>query len=380
MRFTHGRNFHICCKISDAGIVPLLHVRSLPIKNGRVVYQCVAYCKEEKRADVFLEVSGLLHANWISKYYENIVGEAVECMMLRTNRQSKKLLYHMRTLENREVTESGENDDLEGLHPPWKLDAVLSRERSELRRRLRASEKKAAARLSVVVDPVLTSGLGAERLRDTAYAENYWRRRFLAFGTMIAEMQVERGGPPSEAWVVAKYAFMDLQRQVASMDERAHEKMFELYDLRMVFDKLRTLLEDAGETVGAWDEWVVPRVDRDGCRDVVRLHVLLGDSDKEVDDEAGEQRECGSTEEELVMAKQSEDSAHAVVIRAACMEIEGKYKEISAGYEAIDRVYCQTGLRKVLFEQEMKMMRLDCQVRRATDACARLRAEAVSLK
>ena len=73
-------------------MVPMLHVRSLPCKNGRVVYECVAYCSDTKRVDVFLEASGLLHASWVRKYFENIGGEAVECMMLRTNRQSKNLL------------------------------------------------------------------------------------------------------------------------------------------------------------------------------------------------------------------------------------------------------------------------------------------------
>ena len=378
MRCSHGRNFYIRCAISDPAMVPMLHVRSLPCKNGRVVYECVAYCSDTKRVDVFLEAGGLLHASWVRKYFENIVGGAVECMMMRTNRQSKNLLYHMRALENCEFTESGESG--EGLCPPRKMDVLLAHERSELRKRLRACENRAAAKALAAVDPVVVSGLGAERLRDTVYAENYWRRRFLAFGRMIAEMQVERGGEPSEAWAVARYEFLDLQRQIGVMDERINAKMFELYDLRMDFDGQRVQLEDADETVAAWDDWVKPRVDADGHRDVVRLRVLLADAEKDAGEAGDEERDSASMEQELAVAKQSEASVYAPVMRAACMDIEIKYKEMRAGYEAIDRVYCQEGLRRVLFEQEMRMMSVERQIRRGMDASARLRAEVLSLK
>jgi hypothetical protein len=170
---------------------------------------------------------------------------------------------------------------------------------------------------------------------------------------------------------------LDLQRQIGVMDERINAKMFELYDLRMDFDGQRVQLEDADETVAAWDDWVKPRVDADGHKDVVRLRVLLAEAEKEEDDAP-----CDSAamESELAMAMQSEPSVYAPVMRAACMDIESKYKEVRAGYEAIDRVYCQQGLRRVLFEQEMRMMSVERQIRRGMDASARLRAEVLSLK
>ena len=376
MRFTNGRNFHLRCAVADPSVVPTLHVRKFPCKRGGVVFEYIAYCKDTGSVEILLEVSGLLRVGWIEKYFENVVGGQVKCMMLRTRRQSEKVLRYMRNLKDCEITESGDDVGDDGLYPPRKADSLLVSECVQLRKRLVMLEKRLAEQVDVAVDAHLVSRIGAERLRDTAYAENYWRMLFLAYGKKIAEMQMERGFPVVEAWKTAKNEFMDLKWQISAMDERAHEKTFELYDLKNKFDLERSKLKDGGDGMGSWAEWVTPAADTKGHLDVIRLHGLVRDMEKRMVELGVGLAGCGLMEEELAEAQHSEGSVFASVVRSACTEIESKYREMCAEYSCIDLVYCQVGLRRVLFEQEIKLASLDRQIRRATDACARMGCEA----
>lgn len=346
-----SRRFHVQC-FASGGSITRMHVAK--VNHCAVLYQCLAFDDESGEVEMYIELDGVIRTLTVEAFFENLLGMAVRCRLIRSLAQSKKVLDNVKSLGGSMLTESGtggcQADTVVPIMKPEHVpDERLLAERDKVKRFVDAVEKLAK---TVPTKPIV---------QDGPRGAMYWRERLDACRGRLTEMEMEKGNTTKDASRFARDAFLDLKRQICAMDNAVNERTFKLFDLREAFNRHRDAAAKTGVRCCSWEQWTELPCDAEVQREVAALRIRLLELERTIET-FGKCQPMDDVDDGEVLDDETG------VLRAQCLKIESVCRE----YDAIESMYRLDGLRSVAFDLHMRLVGFDCRIRRAKECCARL--------